>query len=76
MIPDDPYHRSEVMRRENALEEVEDAWSAGYPRICVLILDHSCIGTDIKLFFCCFVLCCLFLSCLSDPWSVGAWSGS
>ena len=67
MILDDLYHRAEVMRRGNALEGIEDVLSARDPRNWVLILDHCCIGTNIKLFFCCFVLCCLFLCCLSDP---------
>ena len=42
----------------------------------VFNLDHSCIGTDIELFFYCFVLCCLFICYLSDPWRVGASLGS
>ena len=65
MILDAPDHPDESMRRENTLEGFEDVWSAGDPQICVLILDHGCIGIDIKLFFA--VFCCVvffFVVCL------------
>ena len=65
MILVDPDHRAEVLRHENALEGVEDVCSAGDPQIGVVVLDHSNIGTGIKLF--CVVLSCVvlfFVACL------------